>query len=431
MEKSTKRIGDSPPRNWSEWLIENQTGLFFNLIGTNFLTHFLIPSARPLTSSFFTLSGYNPATGKYAVSHGDAAFVTFCIMLFCGIRAGSMKYLLAPLARHWGVPKPKYATRFAEQGWMLAYNSVFWSLGLYIYTNSAYFLNLEELWTNWPQREIDGLTKFYTLAQLSYWAQQLLVVNIEARRHDYWQMIVHHIATITLIASSYAYHQTRVANLILVLMDAVELLFPLAKCLKCLGFTTICDVVFGMFMVTWLVTRHVFYLMVCWSIHYDLSRLVPVPCFSGTAGDVQGPFPVPDGWSYLLEPFFKPGGAVCMSNGTRNGFLAYLLLLEVVIAVWSAAIVQVTIQVLRGGNAEDIRSDDEEEVEEKEQGEEESEPLVSQVIEEEVGVDSINFEAWKRRTGSPGAAKSTGISLRGRSDRKEFLDRIGCEKQID
>lgn len=73
---------------------------------------------------------------------------------------------------------------------------------------------------------MDGLVKFYTLAQGSYWTQQLIVVNIEARRHDYWQMIVHHFTTISLIASAYVYHQSRVTNLILVLMDAVELLFP-------------------------------------------------------------------------------------------------------------------------------------------------------------------------------------------------------------
>lgn len=203
----------------------------------------------------------------------------------------------------------------------------------------------------------------------------------------------------------------------------------LAKCLKCLGFTTICDVVFGLFMATWFFTRHVCYLMICKSIHFDTPRLMPTSCYSGSAEDLQGPFPVPDGWSYLLEPFRDPTGTVCMTDGIRKGFLAYLLLLQVVIIVWSAMIVKVAVRVLRGDSAEDVRSDDEGEEEEKIQ--EEPGFLISQVIEEEVGAESIDFEAWKRRTGSHGGAKSTGISLRGRSDRKELLDRIGCEKQID
>ncbi|KAI2637811.1 longevity-assurance protein [Hypomontagnella submonticulosa] len=418
--------------NTAGWLFENQTNLSFNLIGVFLLTHLFAPSTRPLTSKFFFLSGYNPTTEKYAVSHGDICFVAFCVVLFSGIRAGSMKYILAPLARHWGVARSKHVTRFAEQGWMLMYNTVFWSLGMYIYFNSTYFFSLRELWTNWPQREMSGLTKFYTLAQGAYWAQQLIVVNLEARRHDYWQMIVHHFATITLIASSYVYHQTRVANLILVLMDAIELLFPLAKCLKCLGFTTLCDVIFGLFLVTWLVTRHFLYMAVCWSIYVDLPRLIPAGCYSGTADTIQGPSRVPDGWSYLLEPFWNPTGSVCFNDGIRTGFLSYLLLLQATMIMWSVAIVQVAIRVLRGGSAEDVRSDDEEEevVEEKER-KEESELLISKVIEEEVGVESIDFKAWKRRVGSRDATSSTGISLPGHSDRKEFLDRIGCEKKID
>ncbi|KAI4869821.1 longevity-assurance protein [Hypoxylon rubiginosum] len=427
----TKGTGNGPLKSSTRWLFENQTGLSFNFLGILLLTHVFTPSAQPFTSKFITLSGYNPTTGKYGVNQGDIGFVTFCIVLFSGIRAGSMKYVLTPLARHWGVTKNKDITRFSEQGWMLMYNTVFWTLGMFIYSNSAYFLNLDELWTNWPKRELDGLTKFYTLAQGAYWTQQLLVVNLEARRQDYWQMIVHHLATMTLIASAYAYHQTRVANLILVLMDAIELLFPLAKCLKCLGFTTVCDVLFGLFLLTWLVTRHLFYLMVCWSIYFDMPRVIPADCYRGAADNIQGLSSIPDGWSYLLEPFRDPAGTVCMGHGIRVGFLSYLLLLQAIMIVWSVLIVRVAVRVLKGDSAEDIRSDDEEEEEVSKSREDEPELSIPQIIEEEVGAESIDFEAWKRRAGSQGAAKSTGISLLGHSDRKEFLDRIGCEKQID
>ncbi|KAI2626563.1 longevity assurance proteins LAG1/LAC1 [Hypoxylon sp. NC1633] len=397
----------------------------FNLIALLFLAHICIPSARPLTSKFFTLSYYNPATRKYASGHDDVCFISFCIVLFTGVRAGSMRYVLSPLARRWGVAKEKDVTRFSEQGWMLMYNSVFWSLGMYIYSKSPYFLNMEELWTTWPQREADGLVKGYILAQWSWWTQQIIVVHIETRRKDYWQMIVHHLATISLIASAYAYHHLQVANLILVLMDAIELIFPLAKCLKYLGFTTICDIMFGLFMVTWLVTRHIFYLITCWSVHFDMPTVMPTACYKGTADDLQGPFPIPSGWFHLLEPFRNPAGTVCMDDGIRVGFLLFLLFLQVIMIMWSVFIVQVAVRVLKGDNAEDVRSDEEEEGED---GAEDDEP---QAFEEEVGVESIDFEAWKRRTGTKATTTSTGLSLPGHSDRKELLNRIGCEKQID
>ena len=87
---------------------------------------------------------------------------------------------------------------------------------------------MRELWTNWPEREIDGLMKGYILVQWSFWSLQVLIINIEERRKDYWQILTHHFLTIALIATAYAYHHTRVGNVILVLMDVIELIFPVS-----------------------------------------------------------------------------------------------------------------------------------------------------------------------------------------------------------
>jgi len=90
------------------------------------------------------------------------------------------------------------------------------------------------------------------------------------------------------------------------------------------------------------------------------------------------------------------------------------------------------VKVLRGGQADDVRSDDEgeEEVDEHEVLEEEQ--LLP--YEEEVGVESINFKgrvsnASKTRY-KKSASSATGVSLPGHSDRKELLGRIGCDKGV-
>jgi very-long-chain ceramide synthase len=93
---------------------------------------------------------------------------------------------------------------------------------------SPHYLNLRELWTDWPTREVSGVVKAYTLCALSFWLQQILVINIEERRKDHWQMLSHHIVTVTLIYAAYRYHFTRVANLIMILMDIVDLFFPVS-----------------------------------------------------------------------------------------------------------------------------------------------------------------------------------------------------------
>ena len=95
--------------------------------------------------------------------------------------------------------------------------------------NSDYWLNFPKLWANWPDREVDGLCKRYYLVQFAFWLQQILVVNIEERRSDHVQMFTHHIITCVLMLTSYAYHQTKVGNLILCLMDVVDLVFSVSQ----------------------------------------------------------------------------------------------------------------------------------------------------------------------------------------------------------
>lgn len=100
----------------------------------------------------------------------------------------------------------------------------------YIMYNSNYWLNLNEMWTNFPTREMDGLLKWYYLVQYAFWLQQILVVHIEERRKDHWQMFTHHLVTCTLLFTSYGYYQTKVGNVILCLMDVVDLVFPVSPC---------------------------------------------------------------------------------------------------------------------------------------------------------------------------------------------------------
>ena len=89
--------------------------------------------------------------------------------------------------------------------------------------NHEHWLNLRELWTGWPNRELEGSMKWYYLIQFAFWLQQILVVNIEELRKDFWQMFTHHIITCILMFASYGYHQTKVGNVILCLMDVVDL----------------------------------------------------------------------------------------------------------------------------------------------------------------------------------------------------------------
>lgn len=96
----------------------------------------------------------------------------------------------------------------------------------YIWSNSDHWGNFSKIWDQWPARNVSGLMKWYLLVQLAFWAQQLLVINIEERRKDHYQMLTHHVITIALFGSAYVYGFYNVSNVVLSLMDIVDLLLP-------------------------------------------------------------------------------------------------------------------------------------------------------------------------------------------------------------
>jgi acyl-CoA-dependent ceramide synthase len=213
----------------------------------------------------------------------------------------------------------------------------------------------------------------------------------------------------------------------------------LAKILKYLEYQTACDVAFGIFMITWFLSRHIFYLTVVYSIYHDLPETIKYGCYQGSNANLQGPFEPPNDFSHLTMPFRDPEGLVCYYNVTNGMFLTLLLSLQVILLIWFGMILRVAWKILQGGGAEDSRSDDDGE---EEEDEEEVLTLAIKTqndlytealpLEEEVGVEGINFSSLKpisARRYKRGTGGSSGVSLG--SDRKELLGRIGCERTHD
>ncbi|KAL8774439.1 MAG: hypothetical protein Q9209_000812 [Squamulea sp. 1 TL-2023] len=439
-----RRKSESLLSSLCQFIADHQTGLAANLLALLVMTHLCFPRARHYTRKFWRLAYYNPTTEKYALGWDDSFLVAFWLVVFTGLRAVVMDCVLIPLAHLLGLKHEKDTIRFAEQAWVVIYDTTFWSLGMYIMYNSEHWLDLRHLWTNWPDREMGGLFKWYYLVQFAFWVQQIVVVHIEKRRKDHWQMFTHHIITCILMFTSYGYHQSKVGNTILCLMDAVDILFALAKLLKYLNYQIACNIAFGVFMLVWFGARHVLYLLVCWSIYVDIPKEITYGCYHGSNARLEGPMDVPNDFDHLIQPFKDPQGLICWNNGIKWAFLTTLLALQVILLIWFGMIVQVALKVLGGGEAEDSRSDDE--ASEEEESEEATQSsgyhlqsqrkisanphlLELQPLEEEVGVESINLIARNRspnRIYRKVGSTTSGVHLP--SDSKELLGRIGCDK---
>jgi len=224
--------------------------------------------------------------------------------------------------------------RFAEQGWSVIYYTLTWCYGLYVHVNLPTKLSdPTDLWLNYPHIPLAGPVKFYYLIEAAFYLHQVLIINAEARRKDHIQMMTHHVLTIALIGASYFTNFTRVGCLILVLMDWCDIWLPLTKMLRYIDLSTLCDVTFTWFLVSWFITRHVLYVfVVIRSTYSDAPRLLKIE------------------WAPERDLFYTETAWIV--------FFALLCALEAIQIIWCWMICRVAWRVVRGGGADDERSDD-------------------------------------------------------------------------
>lgn len=140
------------------------------------------------------------------------------------------------------------------------------------------------------------------------------------KRKDFWQMFVHHVLTLTLIALSWICNLHRIGSLVLLVHDCADIFLEAAKSLKYANLQKACDIIFGIFTVTWVITRLMLYPRIIYSSSVEAPQILPM-------------YPV----YYIF-----------------NSLLMALLVLHL---IWSYMILQIVIQTIRVGQMDgDVRS---------------------------------------------------------------------------
>jgi acyl-CoA-dependent ceramide synthase len=298
--------------------------------------HQLAPM-RQYTDKFLRIQYVNSERNIARIGRDDALFVAFWVVSLVLIRAVMMQYVFAPIGRYLKLKTHKAQVRFSEQGWSFTYFLISTAAGLVLLMDTPYKNSPIDLWKGWPHYELNPWFKVYYLVQLASWISQMYTLNIEEKRKDHNQMFLHHIVTCVLVSGSYYYSFTRIGHVILLLMDNGDAFLAAAKMLKYMNYQTMCDVMFGLFLVSWVVCRHALYLFFTYSAATDGTRMMTPDCHYDSDGDL----------------------VLCGSLNVHRTFVGLLLLLHCLILVWFYMIIKVVIKILRGGNAEEPRSDDE------------------------------------------------------------------------
>lgn len=272
----------------------------------------------------------------YDIGIDDGYYVVHWVILLTFLRSFLMQWCFEPFASYFcNIHSRKAKVRFSEQSWSFVYYSFSFTYGAYLYYNSSYWLNFDQIFANWPHYQLGSLFKKYYLISMGFWLQQIFVLNIEERRKDHFQMFSHHIITCLLLTGSYYYYYNRIGHLILMIMDSVDIFLAAAKLLKYSGYNNACDFMFVFFMVSWVVLRHGLYNYLFYqSWHNAMSLMSNSECIPGQ-----------------LQKR-------CWTPTILNSFFFLLGGLQIITMIWMYLISKVAYKVIMGKGAEDVRSDE-------------------------------------------------------------------------
>ncbi|KAJ5787346.1 TRAM1-like protein [Penicillium paradoxum] len=239
---------------------------------SNPISHFIFLSYKQEP-----LEGADPnAPTQYGKGLWDVAFVSFYVIVLSFTREFIMQELLRPLASAYIKPRAKQA-RFMEQVYTAIYFGVLGPAGLYVMRQTpVWYFNTRGMYELFPHRTHAAEFKFYYLFEAAYWAQQAVVMllGMEKRRKDFFELVAHHIVTLALIALSYRFHFTYIGIAVYITHDISDFFLAVSKSLHYAA-PDIMVPFYATSVISWIYLRHVLNLRILYSLLTEFRTVGP------------------------------------------------------------------------------------------------------------------------------------------------------------
>ncbi|XP_059622699.1 ceramide synthase 6 [Phlebotomus argentipes] len=216
--------------------------------------------------------------------------------------------------------KPSTLVKFCENSWRCIYYTYSFIYGIVVLWHKPWLWNINHCWYGYPHQSVDNdIWWYYMISMAFYWSLTISQFR-DVKRKDFWQMFVHHMVTLLLLGLSWVCNMHRVGSLVLAVHDCADIFLEAAKLTKYANYQKVCDTIFAIFTVVWIVTRLGFFPRILYNTSVEAPRILPM-------------FP-----AYYIF----------------NSLLILLLILHV---VWTYLILQIAYRAVQSGQMEgDIRS---------------------------------------------------------------------------
>ncbi|CAF1589532.1 unnamed protein product, partial [Adineta ricciae] len=149
--------------------------------------------------------------------------------------------------------------KFSESTWRFTFYLSIFLYGAFILNNKSWLWDTRHCWLNYPNHSLTSDVYWYYMIELAFYWSLVFSQFIDVKRKDFWQMFIHHIATICLLSFSYIVNFVRVGTLVLVVHDCGDYWLEFAKMAKYARAQRLCDTMFVIFAVVWFITRLCYY----------------------------------------------------------------------------------------------------------------------------------------------------------------------------
>ncbi|XP_036623037.1 ceramide synthase 4-like [Trichosurus vulpecula] len=151
--------------------------------------------------------------------------------------------------------RPLISKKFSESCSRFLFYSCSSFGGLLVFYNETWFGQPETLWNGYPKQPLQPALYWWYLLQLSFYLSLLLTLTQDVKRKDFWQHIIHHFMSITLMFYSYSANLLRIGALVILLHDVSDVFLEACKMLVYAKWNIAKDIMFFIFGLVFLVSR--------------------------------------------------------------------------------------------------------------------------------------------------------------------------------
>ncbi|KAM4708172.1 ceramide synthase 4 isoform 1-T2 [Discoglossus pictus] len=166
--------------------------------------------------------------------------------------------------------RPSVSKKFCEASWKFAFHVIAFIVGFAVLKDKPWLWDQHEFWTDYPHQPLIQSLYWYYLLELGFYWSLLLTIAFDVKRKDLKEQVIHHFSAIFLIAFSYCANYIRAGTLVMLLHDTADLILEAAKMFNYTKWKRVCDVLFLIFAVVFMITRlYIFPTRVIYSTYYS------------------------------------------------------------------------------------------------------------------------------------------------------------------